>query len=136
MKFPLMQANTLHIKSLKLYQGSVVCAMCRCGSTEEIATSKATWVTSLICFHISINLPSEYPTPRFDPLQWKNPQRKREQLGSDLETLLGYTLVGVVLNTSQGLQPAHIFLAGSRIGEWFWTYSSYLWVYLESPCPH
>ena len=52
---------------------------------------------------------------RFDLLQWQNPQRKREQLGSDLETLLGYTLVGVVLNTSQKLQPAHIFLAGGRI---------------------
>ena len=53
--------------------------------------------------------------PRFDPLRWKNPQRKREQLYSDLKTPLGYTLVGVVLNTSQRLQPAHIFLAGNRI---------------------
>ena len=54
--------------------------------------------------------------PRIKPLRWQNPQRKREQLGSDLETQLGYTLVGVVLNKSQRLQPVHIFLAGSHIG--------------------
>ena len=54
--------------------------------------------------------------PQFHLLRWKNPQRKRKQLGSDLETPLGYTLVGVVLNTSERLQTAHIFLAGIRIG--------------------
>ena len=30
--------------------------------------------------------------PQIKPLQWQNPQRKREQLGSDLETPLSYTL--------------------------------------------
>ena len=87
-----------------------------CGSFEQLAALKAMWVTSLISLHISINLLGENATPKFDPLWWKNPQRKLEQLGSDLETPLGYTLVGVVLNTSQRLQPAHIFLAGSCIG--------------------
>ena len=53
--------------------------------------------------------------PRIKPLRWQNPQRKWEQLGSDFETLLGYTLAGVVLNKSHRLQLAHIFLAGSRI---------------------
>ena len=39
--------------------------------------------------------------PRVKPLRWQNPQRKRIQLGSDLETPLGYTLVGIVLNKTQ-----------------------------------
>ena len=63
---------------------------------------------SLISLTFELTSQGENPTPRFDPLRWQNPQKKREQLGSDLETLLGYTLVGVVLNMSQRLQPAHI----------------------------
>ena len=79
-------------------------ALHRYGSTDQLAASKATWVTSLISFSSKLNLQGENPTPRFDLLLWKNSQRKREQLGSDLETPSTYTLVGVVLETSKRLR--------------------------------
>ena len=91
-------------------------ALHRYGLTDQLAAPKETWVTSLISLTFELTSQGENPTPRINPLRWQNPQRKQELLASDLETLLGYTLVGVVLNTSQRLQPAHIFLAGSHIG--------------------
>ena len=79
-------------------------ALHRCGWTDQLVAPKATWVTSLISLPFELTSQGENPTPRINPLRWQNPQRKREQLGSDLETPLGYTLVGVVLNTSPRLQ--------------------------------
>ena len=80
-------------------------ALHRCSLTDQLIASKAMWVTSIISLTFSINLPRRKSNTLFDPLRWTNSQRKREQLCSDLETPSGYTLVGVVLDTSQRLRP-------------------------------
>ena len=59
-------------------------------------------------------------------------QGKWEQLESDYGVLLGYILVGVVLNTLPRFYLAHIFSCRATFPK-IWTYSPYHLVYRESP---
>ena len=62
-------------------------------------------------------------------------QRKREPLSSDLEIQLGYTLVGVVLNTFSETPIQPTFLSEEPILSSFWTYSQYFISISRIPFP-
>ena len=52
-------------------------ALHRCGLTEQLATSKAMWVTSLISLTFELTSQGENPTPQFYSLRGKFTEEAR-----------------------------------------------------------